>query len=684
MSPDAGPPGPPHSRLRTLLEELRRRHVVQVALVYLAGGFGVLQGADIVFPVLGIPEWGFRLLVLLTLLLFPVALVLAWAYDLTPSGIVRVGDAEVEGVAVAPRQVVRSARWGLAVFTVGMLAGAGWLSFRWAVSGAEALPPLNPKAVAVLPFEDLNRSDSTAFFASGIHEDVITHLSRIRDLTVISRTSVLSYAGAELPVREIARELGVGTILEGTVRRAGDRIRVVAQLIDARTDTHIWSGTFDRELSDIFTLQTEIAEQIAQALEAELTADERARIERAPTENLEAYSAYLQGRIHWDRRDDRDEAIRAVEAYQRAVDLDPSFAVSWAALARARMWLFWSWPGYAGEAAAAAGDLERARELAPDAAETRLAEGYLDFHGQGDQEQALARFREVERLRPSDAEAITAVGMVHLRRGEWEAAASAFNRALGLDPRSYTLALALGQLHARMRQPDEAARYLDQALALAPELPGRHAHPLRLLLSGKGDTVAARALVQGAAPRMEPTWRARLGAEVALYRGDPMAAQELLEEGAPHDLETLAVVRHLAGDEEGAREAAGRLAELARQVIGEGAGTGPVQTAVVARAHGQLGVAEAILGNRVQAVRQGATAVALVPVTEDAWSGTDHVLSLARIYALIGEEEAALDRLEELLRVPSPLTVHDLRLDPLWRPLDANPRMEELQGRHAR
>jgi TolB-like protein len=671
---------PGRTRLRTLLEELRRRHVVQVALVYLAGGFGVLQGADIVFPVLGIPEWGFRLLVLLTLLLFPVALVLAWAYDLTPSGIVRVAD---EGEAGDPREeahVTRAARRGLVLLSVVMLAGAGWLSFRWAVTGAEALPPLNPKALAVLPFEDLNRSDSTAFFASGIHEDIITHLSRIRDLTVISRTSVLNYAGAELPLREIARELGVGTILEGSVRRSGNRVRVVAQLIDARTDTHLWSETFDRELSDIFTLQTEIAERIALALEAELTADERARIERAPTENLEAYSAYLQGRVFSDRREDPDQAVQAVEAFRRAVELDPEFAVAWAALARARMWLFWSWPGYAGEATAASEALERARELAPEAAETRLAEGYLDFHGQGDQERALARFREVERLRPSDAEAITAVGMVLLRRGEWEAAAAAFTRALGLDPRSYNLSLALGQLHLRMRQPEEAARYLEQALALAPDLPGRHAHPLRLHLSGMGDTVQARGMMGRDGAGLDPEWRARLGSEVALYRGDVEGALALREGGASQDLEELALLRALAGDSEGAAEAAERLRAAARDVIDAAGGDGPVQTAVVARAHARIGVAEALLGNRVQAVREATTAVALVPVTEDAWTGAEHVVSLAVVYTLIGEQEAALDRIEELLRVPSPLTVHDLRLNPLWDPLRENPRMEELLG----
>lgn len=669
----------PRSRLRTLLEELRRRHVVQVALVYLAGGFGLLQGADIVFPVLGIPEWGFRLLVLLTLLLFPVSLVLAWAYDLTPSGIVRVPDEDAGVEAPEGAHVTRTARMGLLLLSVVMLTGAGWLSFRWAVSGAEALPPLNPKAVAVLPFEDLNRSDSTAFFAAGIHEDIITHLTRIRDLTVISRTSVLSYAGGDRPLREIARELGVGTILEGSVRRSGNRIRVVAQLIDARTDTHLWSETFDRELADIFTLQTEIAERIALALEAELTADERARIERAPTENLEAYSAYLQGRVHSDRRDDPDQADLAVEAFRRAVELDPGFAVAWASLARARMWLFWSWPGHAGEAAAASEALERARELAPEAAETRLAEGYLDFHGHGDQERALSRFREAERLRPSDAEAITAVGMVHLRRGEWEAAAAAFTRALGLDPRSYSLSIALGQLHARMRQAEEAGRYFDQALTLAPDLPGRYAHPVRLLLSGTGDTTRARTALGAAGPGVDPQWRARLESEIALYRGDVEGARVALEAGAPGDPE-VALLRHLAGDVEGAAEAAGALRDEAQGVVGTAGGTGPVQSAVVARAHAQLGVAEAILGNRARAVREATTAVAMVPLTEDAWDGAEHVLSLAVVYTLIGEQEAALDRLEELLRVPSPLTVHDLRLNPLWDPLRSNPRMEELLG----
>jgi TolB-like protein/Tfp pilus assembly protein PilF len=665
-------------RLGSLLAELRRRHVVQVGVVYGAMVFAVLQGADIIFPVLGIPDWIFRLLVISALLAFPVVLVLAWAYDLTPDGIVRVDDVPPGADEVAQAQLRRGARVGLLLLSGVMAIGLAWLSFRWAVSGAEALSPLNPKAIAVLPFEDLNRNDSTAFFAAGMHDDVINHLTRIRDLTVISRTSVLPYAGSALSIPEIARELGVGTILEGSVRSSGNRIRVVAQLIDARTDGHLWSGSYDRELSDVFALQTEIAEQIAEALQAELSAEERERMEQAPTDNLEAYSAYLQGRVFSDRRDELDQAVQAVEALQEAVRLDPEFAVAWAALARARMWLFWTWPGFGDQAERAVDALEKARELAPESAETRLAAGYLDFYGQGDPDRALRDFMDVQRLRPSDAEAATAVGMVLRRRGAWEPSLRAFLRAQEVDPRSYTLALAVGQLHGRMRNVAEAEPYLQQAVGLAPGLAGGHGALVQLALGGRGDTVAAREVLERVPGGVDPVALDRLRVQVALYRGDVAGAVEILEAGQPRDFRDLALARFLAGELDGAQEAALELQRKATGVV-EGTGSGgAVQTQVVARAHAERGVAEAILGNRAAAVREATTAVALLPMSEDAWSGAEHVLALALVYTLIGEQEAALDRIEELLRVPSPLSLHDLRLHPVWRLLGENPRMEDL------
>lgn len=671
-------------RLRTFLEELKRRHVFRVAFYYGAAAFAVLQGADIVFPTLGFPEWVFRAVVVASFLGFPVALLIAWVYDLTPEGIIRTpsvpedGGEEDEGRS---RSLIWTARVAFAVVSLILVSGVGWLSFRWSI-GEERLAGLGDrKSIAVLPFESGDDEDSR-FLADGLHEDLLSALSRIGDLRVISRTSVRHYADTDLTVPQIAAELGVGTIMEGSVRRAQGRVRVRAQLIDARTDDHIWAETYDDPEEDVFRLQTRIAEQIAAALRAQLSEEERAKLASAPTAtSLEAYHAYNQGRVHFDRRENREDAVSAVSAFRRAVELDSTFAPAQAALATARMWLFWNWPGFSDQAELAVASLDRAVELAPRAMETRMAQGYFHFYGRGDYGQALQHFQAARKLEPSAAEPLVAEGLVRRSQGRWEEALDAFRRAGESDPRSYNLAFALGETLRRMRRLPEAERAFDYAASVAREVPGAYVEKLRVRLAITGDTAEARRWVDEIEGSLGPAQRARLRSRQAYWSRDfrRMAALGERLPAEPRTRLDLALAAHLRGDVE-TRDAEARafMAEMDSLLAGSGEAPGVVQAGVLAGVHADLGLANALLGRRAAAIREGSYATALLPLSADAFSGADQVLALARIYALVGEHDAAIDRLQSGLSVPAPVTLGELRLDPIWDSLRDHPRFRAL------
>lgn len=687
MDPESGPSGPapeesseaPARGGDSFVAELRRRHVIRVALVWSAGVFVVLQAADLVFPALGLPDWTFRLLVISSLLSFPLVLVVAWVFDLTPEGVRRTG--EVLGGA----RVGRTARVSLLVITTVLVLGAMALSYRWARREAGAAAP-DRRTVAVLPFESFGRGEETEYFAEGLHEDVLSQLAKIPDLRVISRTSVLQYANTLKTVPEIGRELGAGSILEGSVRQSGDSIRVVMQLLDAAKDQHLWSETYDRPTSDVFQVQSEIATSVGRALEAELSAEQRARMATAPTLNLEAYALFQQGRIRFERRESQDDALEAVRLFQEAVDLDPTFAMAWAALSDARMWLFWNWPVHTDQAAPAADALARAETLAPDAPETRLAEGYFEYRGNGDYGRALEHFQAAAQLAPGDARPLEAMGFVHRRLGDWDQAVDYLAQAFEGNPRSYSLAFDLGQTYARMRRVEEADRYFRIATSLAPDLPTAYEARLRLHLTAVGDTAMVRSLLasygEELGGRVVAEYQARLaaagGAWDAAIARTADARPEAAADRAPYYRFT-GWLLHAAGRWDAAAVYGDSLQAMAAGFLdAASARTGFSPPEMTAGAHADLGVAYALKDSRMQAIREGATATALLPVERDAFGGPDQLENLVLIYLIVGEYETALDEVERLLAIPSGLSRAGLRVDPRFAAIRDYPRFLSL------
>src|SRR6266568_2548058 len=299
-------------------EELQRRKVYRVAAAYIIAAGFIIQIGSAVFPAWELPNWALRLVVVLLLVGFPVALILAWAYDVTPQGI--------QATPTAPgthrrRNIIALIAIGLAISAV-----AGFFLFPRA-SGRSV-----EKSIAVLPFQSLSDEKENAYFADGMQDDILTNLSKIGDLKVISRMSVMSYRGDGVRnAREIGKALGVATLLEGSVRRAGNRIRVSVQLINANDDEHIWAEDYDRDLTDVFAIQTDLAQKIASSLQAKLSRSEKARIDRMPTQNPDAYLLFIQAHDYANRPDMfRDTSLKAEQLFEQAIKMDPNFAAAFA------------------------------------------------------------------------------------------------------------------------------------------------------------------------------------------------------------------------------------------------------------------------------------------------------------------------------------------------------------------
>ncbi len=410
-------------KLRNLVSELRRRRVFRVAAAYAVVAWLAIQVGEATFPAFGIPDWAMRLVVVLAIIGFPVAIVLAWAFDLTPSGVERtlpVGN----GSTSAPQPGAES-------------EGAAGTSSGGKAATTPAPEPL-PHSIAVLPFSNLSAEPENEYFSDGITEDLIAHLARVRDLKVISRTSVMQYKHPEETAREIGQKLGVATILEGSVRRSEGQVRIVAQLIDTRTDHHLWSETYDRELKDIFEIQADVAGRITESLRAELTPRERQQITAAPTHDLAAYDLYLRGRHEWNFRTDASLS-RSLDYLRQAVAADPGFALAFAGLADSYLTL-----GVYGARAP--------KDVMPQA--RMAAEAALQIDGE-------------------QAEALTSLASVRgVYEWDWEAAERDFRRAIDLSP-NYPVAhhWYAANLLMPLRRFDEARAELTRAVELDPLAP---------------------------------------------------------------------------------------------------------------------------------------------------------------------------------------------------------------------
>src|SRR5256714_909765 len=448
--------------------ELKRRNVYKVAVAYAVVGWLLVQIATQVFPFFEIPNWTVRLIVLAIAVGFPLALVMAWAFELTPEGLKRAQD-----VDLATQTRTKSRAWIYVVIVGALLSMSLFFLGRFTASTKQDDAAEVPeKSIAVLPFENLSRDKENAYFADGIQDEILTRLSKIADLKVISRTSTQHYKSTPENLPEIAKQLGVAHILEGRVQKSGDAVRVTVQLIRAANDSHLWADSFDRKLTDIFSVESEVAKTIADQLRAKLTGREEQEITAKPTDNPEAYDAYLRGLAYsLKAQHSPANSLGGQKFLREAVRLDPKFALAWALLS------YVDSVGYIGVTLQATESLrEEARQAAetaltlqPNLGEGLIAKGFYHYAYLKDYAVAVRYFEQAGPLLPNSSRIPESLAYVARRGGQWEQSESFFNQAERLDPRNVNLLSQHALSYILLRRFPEALRKLDQVLNITPD-----------------------------------------------------------------------------------------------------------------------------------------------------------------------------------------------------------------------
>jgi len=412
---------------------------------------------------------------------FPIALIIAWAFELTPEGLKRTEEVDASGERVPKKYawiyiVVIGAVISVGLFFVGRYSARNTAATPQDASPARidaaAVSTIPQKSIAVLPFENLSDDKSAAYFADGIQDEILTKLASIADLKVISRTSTAKYKSKPEDLKTVSQQLGVATVLEGTVQKAADKVRVNVQLIDARADSHLWAKTYDRDIKDVFAVETEVAQEIADSLQAKLSPAEANTVAAAPTKDTAAYDLFLKGEFEYRLANSslRPEGYdQAASWYEQAIARDPGFAIAMAHLVICQLNRHWFVENLTDAQLAQIKDMaERAITLAPDATDTHVALGLYYYFGYRQYEQALAEFAKALQLQPNNALALEYSGYVHRRLGQWQHCVAELNKALELDPRNASVAGNRGQTNTLMRQWTEGERVSRHALSIDP------------------------------------------------------------------------------------------------------------------------------------------------------------------------------------------------------------------------
>ena len=667
--------------MNSFFEELQRRKVYRVAVAYAVASWLIIQISATVFPAWELPNWALRLMIVVVLSGFPIALILAWAFDVTPAGIqatpqLQPNDPGSAAVAHRRRNIFLLGTFGFAV----AIAAGFFVLPKVAARKVD-------KSIAVLPFENFSDQKSNAYFADGIQDDILTTLSKISDLKVISRTSVMAYRGSSRNVREIGKALGAAAILEGSVRSDGKRVRVNVQLINAANDEHIWANEYDRNLSDVFAIQTDLAHEIATALQAKLSPTEKAQMDKKPTQNAEAYLLYVQAHDFFNRPDKLAPDLRkAEELFERAIELDPAFALACAQLSHLESWMFHGVDPSPARREKARAVANQALHLQPDLPEAHVALGYSYYYGDRDYERALEEFAIAQRSLPNDAETYLAIGAIQRRQGKWKESTANFEKAASLSPRDATVLENLGINYAALKNYEAADKTYDQGIAAAPQSFNLRGLKAKLALEWKGDLSVSEKALAEVPPGVDPEGLITLSRVnvLMLRRKFPEALQALQQwpGDAFHGDSTMPIPKSLVegalysflGDHTNAREAFERARELAEKAVRE--------SPQDANRHAFLGGALAGLGRKEEAISEGKRAVDLLPESTDALDGPMMTIALAQIYAWTGEKDLALQLIEHSLATPVGLTVPILKLDPMWDPLRADPRFNQLLAKY--
>jgi len=678
----------------SLFAELKRRNVIRFAGLYRVGAWLLVQVSSTVLPMFGAPEWLPRSVVVLLAIGFVPALIFSWIFELTPQGLKRDEDVRPEQ-SIAPQTARRMDRMIIAVLVLAL----GYFAFDKFVlaprrEGArvpnESSSAHNAKSIAVLPFENLSAEKENAYFVEGIQDEILTRLAKISALKVISRTSTMRYASKPDNLRQIAQQLGVVHILEGSVQREGGSIRVNVQLIEAQKDSHLWAESYDRDIKNIFSVESEVAQNVADALRAKLLPEETARLASVPTKNSEAHDLFLKAEYFANRittanvKNPVEAVQRAADLYERAVAADPGFALAYARLSylRSRAW-WYNFDPSPESLAAAETAAHGALTLQPELGEAHLAMGVIHYWGHRNYESALAEFGLAQKSLPNSATVQAAISYVFRRQSRMDEAMRGLEKAAALDPRDNQLPREVASTLLYLRRYTEAVAVFDRALAIVPDDYETQVDQVTALVL-KGDLESASRKLAAMPREGDVEGSASLVRwQLALAMHQPDQALAVLEHAPAWLLDTLAgsrqpisLLRAQALMQKGESGLA-RAAFLDAKKALEGLLGNP---RVEADTQGYLALVYAGLGDKQAALDAGRRATTALPISRDVLVGACYLTQLAMAEAQVGEKDSVITHIEQLLAIPvgHALSVAALRLDPRWDAIRDDPRFQKL------
>ena len=662
--------------------ELKRRNVYKVAVAYIVAGWALSQGIAQVFPVFDVPNWVVRLVVALLIIGFPIALIFAWAFEITPEGVKSTEEADAMPLSARPKNrawiyiIVIGAAVSLALFFIGYRAGNKSASFD------------NDKSIAVLPFQSLSEDKNDAYFADGVQDQILTNLAKVSDLKVISHTSVRQYeTGAERNLREIGRQLGVAYIVEGSVQRAQDRLRINATLIDARTDAHIWAETYDRSAADLFAMQSDLAQSIVTQLKAKLSPKQKAEMEERPTKDLVAFELYLQAKAIIDSyinaTDVRAALLQALKSLDEAIQRDPNFVSAYCYTARANDLLyFFDLEPTPERISLADAAVKAALRLRPDSAEAHFAQADYYFRCLRDYDRAQEELAIARPDLPNSSSFFILSGYINRRRNHFPDAERDFSTAFALDPRNPNAYNLLADTYVLERRFPEAIHVSDNVLAAGEQAPIVRYRRATSILFGYANTGPIRDVL-AKFPDMEfAGGQTPARVWMAMLDGNYTEAERVLAASPRQDFQDIdfsfyfpkswyqAMIARAKGDSARATSAF----RECREILAQRLAVKPEHARTIA----VLAQVDAGLGQKDLAIREAQHAIDLMPISKDIYDGALVLEGLAQVYTWSGERDRATELVQKLVTMPSYLNYGRLKLHPLWSPLRGDPRFEKI------
>ncbi len=669
--------------MQSLWKELKRRNVLRVATVYAMSAWLVIQVAVAMFPYLGLPRWSITAVIVMALVGFPIALIISWIYEWGPDGIVRTEDVD-DGRAAPTTPPKRSLAGSATIGILAVLLVGQYFYFKHWKGDAQATTGIAVKeralSVAVLPFVNMSSDPEQEFFSDGLTEDIITQLAKIKDLHVISRTTCMKFKGDTLSITEIGAQLNVGTILEGSVQRAGDQLRITAQLIDVATDAHLWAESYDRSVNDLFTIQREIAVAIAGMLQRTLTPAETNSLAQAPTQNIEAYQAYLKGR-HLSHKDHflGETALEAIVNLEQAVQLDSTFALAYAELARCHARVYYLRTDQTDERRAmATRAMEKAIALGPEDPGVNLAIGDYYNWAFRDKQKAMEHWSIAEKGLPNNSDLIHARAMVMLTEGRIEECIAELKKAVALSPKEAGNFMELSWAYMWAHRFPEAIAVADKAIELAPDENWPYIYRGMNFYCWKGPVPEAYTAFDMV--DHEHAWYTWAMLNLEMADGKIEAALDRVA-ALPDGWHITKIEVYPAALAE---------AYLLQRLGVTAVANQKFKEAVIllekelpkhledARYHSALGIALAGAGQGQRGIQMALKATELLPYAKDVGYGIMPLYDLAVTYILAGDLDKAFEQLEFNLSNPGYFTVEFLKGDVRYDGVRKDPRYDAL------